>query len=776
MKALLTGFILLGTSLLISAQNIGSDLRNSITLSGSVHKLARPEFDQGSAPDSLPMDHMLLLLKRSPEKQAELDQLIEQQQDPDSSEYHHWLTPEEFGLRFGASPADIAKVTDWLQSQGFRIDEIPVGQTVIEFSGDAGTIRNAFRTEIRGYLVSGRRHWANSQDPKVPVALGNLVSGVASMHNFEAHPQVHLFGQASLAQTAEGKPQTTLGGGTHALSPSDYAVIYNSKPLLNAGINGAGRTIAVIGRSNIHVQDVTDFRRVFGLPVNNPTVIVNGADPGDRGGNEEVEAVLDNEWAGALAPNAAVRFIVSGSTNSSDGIMLSVLYAVNHNLADIITESFGTCERITTQSTASYISSLAQQATLQGMSFLVSSGDSGAAGCDPANSASEMLGLSVNVLGSSQYTTTVGGTQFNEGGKTTYWASGNGAGMASATSHIPENVWNQSCAAATCGSSANLWAGGGGVSKFFAKPSWQAGVPGIPQDGFRDVPDVALTAASAHDPYLICLKGSCAGSSTSMYMVGGTSAAAPSFAGMLALIDQKAGGRQGNANPHLYKAAAKQTYSACNGSNTSALPGSSCMFNDITLGNNAVPGEAGYGASSAMYQAGVGYDQATGLGSVNVANLANEWVAPSSTPSAPPAVTYYGIIGKGSGLSLDVSGGAVTTGTPIVLWSWTKAQDEQWQLISLGNGYYEIQNRLSGMVLDGGAGTALTTITQAPWNNLDRQKWQLVPVDDQNYQIVNKLSGMDIATYYSGTTNGTAIVQYYWDGLPDNQWQLVAAQ
>jgi hypothetical protein len=242
-------------------------------------------------------------------------------------------------------------------------------------------------------------------------------------------------------------------------------------------------------------------------------------------------------------------------------------------------------------------------------------------------------------------------------------------------------------------------------------------------------------------------------------------------------VNQKTSARQGNANTVLYKLAAKESYSSCNGSTASALPASSCIFNDVTIGSNAVPGEAGYGTSSAKYQATTGYDQATGLGSVNVTNLVNGWNG-STGATPPPSVTHYGILNKQNGMAVDVSGASLSSGAPLVVWAWNKSQDEQWQLISLSGGYYEIQNRLSGDVItDTGNSTAANNaITQSPWSNLPSQQWQLVPVDSQNYRIVNRLSGLDLIDYYAGATNGTKIVQYYWDGLADGQWQLVTVQ
>ncbi|MBV9612045.1 MAG: hypothetical protein JO091_06210 [Acidobacteriaceae bacterium] len=327
-----------------------------------------------------------------------------------------------------------------------------------------------------------------------------------------------------------------------------------------------------------------------------------------------------------------MKVVVSRSTNSADGTDLSELYIVDNNLGDVMTESFGACEAefgSSAQSAASYYSSLAQQAAAEGITYAVAAGDSGAEGCDDPSQPSATGPLSVNILASTPYTIAVGGTMFNENGNyALYWNSTNNSVQASAKTYIPENAWNESCTAAnglnpcTGGNTPALWAGGGGASTLFAKPSWQTGVPGIPNDGRRDVPDVSLTAAG-HDAYLLCLRGSCTPNSRgriSFSGYGGTSAATPSFAGIMALVVQKYG-RQGQATPVLYGLAAEQNLAACNASNSAA----DCIFNDVRVGNNAVPGEANYGSNSAAYQTTYGYDLATGLGSVNVTNLVNGW-------------------------------------------------------------------------------------------------------------------------------------------------------
>jgi hypothetical protein len=627
-------------------------------LKGNTHPLARDEFDLGGAPASLPMDRMLLVLKRSPEQENALRKLLDDQQDKASPNYHKWLTPQKYGQQFGPSDFDLQTITGWLQSHGFQVSSTK-GRTVLEFSGSASQIQEAFHTSIHKYIVNGEQHWANSGDPQIPSALAPAVAGISTLHNFLKKPQIHVSSERGTVTVVPGrKPLVTFpsknGPSTNTLGPADYATIYNINPTYNSNINGQGVTIGIVGRSNLFNggQDVSDFRfSVFGIFGGPFSIILNGPDPGDLGGGEEAEATLDTTWAGAIAPNATVNLVVSATTNTTDGIDLSELYIVENNFADVMTESFGTCELAATDAQVAFTKGLAEQAAAEGITYFVSTGDSGAAGCDDPNAPSASYPASANLLASTPFSVAVGGTMFNENSQDSkYWGSGPPV-QETALSYIPENVWNESCSSATCGSNANLSAGSGGASSGnianggtfagFTKPAWQSGVTGIPADRVRDLPDISLTSAS-HDPYLLCLQGSC--SQNFIYFVWGTSAAAPSFAGIMALVDQQMSTlngpqfrRQGQANYVLYRLAASQIANGwlCNGSNTTNVPDiTNCIFNDTTVGNNAVPGELNYGLANAQYQAGAGYDLATGLGSVNVTNLVNQWNSVTFNPTA----------------------------------------------------------------------------------------------------------------------------------------------
>ena len=636
-----------------------------VPLKGNVHPLARTEFDRGAAPADLAMDRMLLVLKRSPEQDAALTKLLDDQQDKHSPHYRKWLTPTQFGVQFGPSDDDVEKVTGWLGSQGFHDIYVSKGRTVIEFSGTAGQVQTAFETTMRQYVVAGQAHWANSNDPSIPIALSPVVAGVFTLHNFYKKPQSHVVQVEFPAKAVrQSHPEFTSSTGAHALAPADYYTIYNFNPL-----GSGGSHIAITGRSNIDPQDPLYFHYWMYDQATDWDVLVNGPDPGELGGGEEMEADLDITWASAVSPSNWVTLVVSQSTATTDGVDLSEQYIIDNNYADVMSESFGDCEANFTSTQATGIANLAQQAAAQGITYVVAAGDSGSAGCDnPNKEKTAVHGLSVNALASTPYNVAVGGTVFNESGHaSTYWNSTNASPTyQSAISYIPEDVWNDSCiSCATPG----IWAGGGGVSTFFTKPSWQSGVAGIPNDGQRDLPDVSLTAA-AHDPYLVCFLGSCVPNQQgeiSFYGVSGTSASTPSLAGIMALVANRAGTRLGAPNYVLYRLAATENLAQCNAS-SSTLPASTCVFNDVTVGNNAVPGEVSYGTSAATYQSGKGYDLATGLGSLNVTNLINEWSTVTFSPttttlSVSPTSFVHGSAANVSGTVTPNSGTGTATGT-----------------------------------------------------------------------------------------------------------------
>jgi pseudomonalisin len=541
------------------------DDERTIVLRGNRHPLATAANDTGMVSDYFPMERMILVLKPDAAQQAALEQLVGAQHDPASPYYHRWLTPEEYGQRYGASQNDVEQIVDWLGSHGLESVEVGPGHSSIVFSGAAAQVEEAFHTQIHAYRVAGELHHANASDPEIPDAFSDVVAGIVSLHDFRSEP-MHTPLQAPVTELSAGN--------THYIAPADFATIYDVAPLYQQGIDGSGQSIAIVGRSNIKIADVRQFRSTFGLPANDPQIIVNGVNPGVLASGEESEAALDVEWSGAVAKKATIKFVVSASSNSSDGAYLSAQYIVNHNLAPVMSMSFGLCEAALGASGNSFINSLWQRA----------------AGCDSASASRATHGRGVNGLCSSPYSVCVGGTEFIDSNYSLYWSASNTGTMGSALSYIPEAVWNASAAS-------GLWSGGGGASIVYTKPTWQNGV-GVPADGKRDLPDVSLSAA-VHDGYLIFMNGN-------NLVCGGTSAASPSFAGLMALVVESRGTRQGNANPVLYSLANNQRY------------GGAAVFHDVKTGNNSVPGVTGFTAVA-------GYDQATGLGSVDADVLVSHW-------------------------------------------------------------------------------------------------------------------------------------------------------
>src|SRR5215472_12120089 len=353
-----------------------------VLLKGNVHPLARPEFDQGLVSDATTMKRMMLLLKRSPEQEAALQQFMAEQMSKESSNYHRWLTPQQFGAQFGPADADLQTLTGWLSSHGFTAVRVAPGRNVIEFSGNVGQVRSAFHTEIHKFSVNGETRQSNTSDPQIPAALTPAVAGIVSLHNFPSKSMRRVVGQFIRSKkTGQTTPLFTTSGGNYAVGPADFAKIYN----IPAALNGTGANIAIIGFSDIDVTDAHDFRALFNLPVNDPVVVNNGPDPGFSG--EEGEADLDTQWAGAVAPNATIHYILSEGTLTSDPLFLGAEYVIDNNSDDVMSLSFGQCEAGLTVGALNFFNTLWEQAASQGITVTVSAGDNGTAGCDDFNTA-----------------------------------------------------------------------------------------------------------------------------------------------------------------------------------------------------------------------------------------------------------------------------------------------------------------------------------------------------------------------------------------------------
>ncbi len=581
-------------------------------LQGNVQPLAQPRYERGRADAEQVIHGVSLNFKLSTAQQQALDLLLRQQQDPTSASYHAWLTPAQYRSRFGMSLDDLTTVQNWLRSQGFSIEDIAPNANRISFSGSVAQIEAAFHTEMHRYRIGSRNHYANATAPALPAALSSVTLGLRNLSDFRPRARVVPHFTSSIS-------------GSHYLAPDDFATIYDLQSLYSAGITGAGQKIAVVGQSAVYSSDITAFRSAAGLGSNLPTMVLvphSGSSTVQSDSGDEAESDLDLQWSGGIARDAAISFVYTGAS-SNYGVFDALVYAVENDTAPLVSLSYGDCETDYSDADVATLESTLKQASAQGQTVLVASGDSGAADCDYATDTDLVTtashGLAVDYPASSAYATAVGGTSFNEG-TGSYWSSGNSSHNGSALSYIPEIAWNDTSA------SVGLEGSGGGKSVLFDKPSWQSG-SGVPADGVRDLPDIALAASPNHDGYLYCSEGSCSNgfrdSQNYLTVAGGTSFGAPAFAGVLALVGQKTGlGALGSINSRLYALAAS----------------GSSVFHDIVSGNNKVPcssGSTDCGSSGSIgYSAGSGYDLVTGLGSIDGFNLADQWLASTSSSSS----------------------------------------------------------------------------------------------------------------------------------------------
>jgi subtilase family serine protease len=610
-------------------------------LQGSEHPLALPQNDAGRMPGDSRLSGISLYFSRSAAQQADFESLLAAQQDPSSPRYHQWLTPDQFAARFGMAQSDIEQVQSWLQQQGFSIDSVARSRNMIRFSGTVNQVEQAFSTQMHYYQSGGNRHFAPFSALSVPAALSPVVAGIRNLDNFRPRPQ-YIVPRAAFTS-----------GQTHNVffAPGDIATVYDVTPLYSASVNGTGQSIAVAGQSAIQVTDIENFQSASGLTKKDPTlVLVPGTgDSTVQATGDEGESDLDVEWSGAMAPGANVVFVYTGSNNAF-GVFDSVQYAVDELIAPIISLSYASCETELNTSSLGILETVMSQAASQGQSIITASGDQGSTACsgDTRLTTAQQQAVAVNYPASSAYVTGMGGTEItaanSTGTNTTYWTGGSSTSdtTTSAIKYILEVAWNDDS------SQGGLSATGGGTSALVNRPSWQTGVPGIPSGTMRLVPDISLYSSPALPGYLYCTSdqtnwnttsqpvqtGSCgsgfrAGSTdNTLTVAGGTSFAAPIFAGMLALINQKAGYStgQGLINTTLYKLAADSaTYASA--------------FHDVTTGNNNCTAGATLCSSTTGFSAGTGYDEVTGLGSVDLSNLASKWPVNAGSSAGQIATT-----------------------------------------------------------------------------------------------------------------------------------------
>jgi uncharacterized protein (TIGR03437 family) len=598
------------------------DASRRAVLKGHIRPEVQPQNDQGLSDADTEIGYATLLMKLDPA----VDTFLVAQQTPGSANFRRWLTPEQFGDRFGLTTNDMTKVVAWLESEGLKVNNVARGHHWVTFSGSAAKVGRALHTEIHNYMVKGERHFANATDPSIPEALLGVAGGFRGLNDFPAQSN------AIKSRVQPTDPDFNLGS-SHFLAPNDLATIYNIKSLYNAGIDGTGQTLVIAGQTALKMSDFTIFQTRFGLPANLPQVMLFGNDPGIRSG-DLVEADLDLQWSTAVARNATI--IYAYATN----VFTAAQFAIDQNLGQQMSISYGGCEPY--ESVA--FRAVAQQANAQGITMFVSSGDSGAATCDRFGPIDEAThGATASWPSSFPEITSVGGTEFNDAGGT-FWATFNDSNGASALSYIPEVPWNDSTASHT------LEGGGGAPSVLFAKPAWQTG-PGVPNDGARDLPDVSLVASPQKYAYIIENNGN-------QVFVGGTSGSSPAWAGINALLNQYLMSKGvisqpglGNINPSLYRLAQATTD----------------VFHDITTGDNRVPcAQSTPDCVDGMlgFFAGAGYDLASGLGSVDVFNYVTEFAsgtASTATVTATPATIAPA--DSTTLLAVVSGGGASPTGT-----------------------------------------------------------------------------------------------------------------
>jgi hypothetical protein len=769
------------------------------TLHGHVPAAVRHGSNLGRVDASTRSERMILLLKSDEDQKRELRRVLDEQQDKKTANFHQWVTPQDFGTRFGVHDSDIAQVSAWLTSQGFTIDEVTKGKRIIRFSGTVGQIENAFQTQMHYFLMpNGETHVSNDRDISIPTALSPVVGGIASLNDFFRKGHLVPGGVVSQSNTPIGKdsrmrpgPRFTSSSSVHYVSAADFATIYNSAPLLAQGINGSGIKIGIVGRSDILLDDVETYRSISGLPANDPVFIHAGQDAGVLPGDDS-ESDLDVEISGGVAPNATVDFVIGTPTFLVDGITNSYEYLIENNLTDIISSSYGDCESNEGAGGNLFNAQLFEQGAAQGISIFIAEGDNGPAGCDAQGSQTyEVLGYASGAEEATWYSVGVGGTEFyGDSGSSysTYWNPSNASNLESAIKYIPEYPWNEAGVASPSPDSSSdledLWSGSGAVSAYYLRPPWQTGsginnssdptltlangatgnwvasvnitnagsgyttaptvtfgsgcsdapaatsvlgsgatagqvvgleftgytshyqgfnctsVPSVtfsaPSSGttatgtavlgpmqnilplisgvpHRLTPDLSLNAAVGHDGTIYCDEGIC--DEGYLDLVGGTSVAAPSMAGVQALIDQANGGRQGMPAYIYYQLANAQNDANCNSSNN-PLNSSNCAFQDVTLGNTFICGQGSYSGRSAVcsatatsakigFAAGTGFDLATGLGSPNVANLATQWS--SVTFNSSNATLNLSQTSFQHGTSITLSGSVAAgsgTGTP----------------------------------------------------------------------------------------------------------------
>ena len=605
---------------------------NTAVLSNHHPQWANPQNMIAPLADDQPLNLLTIVLARTPTQQQAFEQLLTEQVDPKSSEFHHWLTPTEIGERFGTAKEQVDAISGWLADNGMNVVAVSPSRTFINVKATASQAGRAFQTQFNTYMVNGRQKVSVASEPQVPVEFAPSIKSIRGLFTFEDRPSARGHGAVSgpqgvLSTEVAPAPGGNFGG-SHYVTPADFLTIYDI-PTTHLG---QGVTIGIVGRSRTDFADFTNFQARTNTSFANPIEIVptnfGGIDPGpaqtapNQSGTyseDQFEAELDVLRSASLAQQAKIDLVVS--TQAGGGVYSAMEYLVEANAVQVISNSFGACEISDGPSVTENWNTLAQNAAAQGISVFTIGGDAGAAGCDTyfATPPAHPLAISPNAIAATPYATAVGGTEFADSANPSlYWNASNGPGYSSAKGYIPEGAWNEPLN----GKTTEAASGGGGVSSVIATPSWQTGT-GVPaaRKG-RYTPDISFTAAG-HDGYFSCFAAAgynCVvnsqGNFTFEYM-SGTSNTAPAMAGITAMLVQKQGGRMGNLNPQIYYLANDKP-AAFHDATVATSGVSNCTVSVPSMCNNSIPSPTGLTGGEAGYVLTVGYDQATGLGSLDV--------------------------------------------------------------------------------------------------------------------------------------------------------------
>ncbi len=768
------------------------------TLPGTVHPLAKARYDRGPVSESTPTGRLLILLNRPPDREAAFQQYLRALNTPGSPQYHHWLTPAQIATEFGPADADIQAAASWLNGSGFSVSRVSKAKRFIEFSGTVGELNAAFHTRIDQYQINGVTHHANATPLRIPQALVPAIAAVSPFNDFRLTSQLQTAGRASW-NSLDRKFQPDFTGPPswsplqYALAPADFATQYDLGPLSSASVTGSGVTIGIIDESNIDLSLPAAYRSVFGLPANPVQVIIDGEDPGWN--PSDGETYLDVEIAGAVAPAATIDLYISNGSPYQDPIALASLRAVDDDQADILSISWGGGEADMTPAENQIWYALWEQAAAQGQTVLVAAGDYG------QSPDSYFLFLSVNGVASTPWDVAVGGTDFyysdyasGAASSSNDWtATNNPTTKGSLIAPLTEQVWNDPFGLDAIAGlpRGEIFAGGGGASSCitrdsvtsactggYPKPAWQTG-PGVPADGVRDLPDVALFASNGANfsAYADCdYEGACTPDASGNFgvdLVGGTSASAPAMAGVMALVDQKYG-RQGQADAVLYPLAVQKP----------------TAFHDIAYGGNwdlcqsgapdcdlGIDDLGAYWGESTVYAAGPGYDQASGLGSLDIANLVNNWgaisfAATTTSLQLSPATVQHGKNVTVSAAVRPSPGSGIPTGAVSILTTSDEAASRSQAAITLTGGSgsialdtlpggtYQLTGQYGGDATYAGSTSSPQTLTVNP----EKSTLTFNVVPDQGATLTNLVYGDGVTlnaqpigvNAASGQTDGAA--------------------